>query len=206
MKERFEYAFMETMRMAGRSAQLAKSRTNRGHDVTVDGVRYSLKTQADRSIREDEIHISKFTELGRGAWSSRTTDLAGLRDQFITHLDGYDRILTLRCLPTEQTSSWKYELVEIPKALLLTATTGELRVCRSSTQSPKPGYCDVNCCGTDPRRLAFQLRFDGGTERKLQIKHLLKSHCIVHARWEFEIALSGNSSGVSSIRCTAILT
>jgi type II restriction enzyme len=29
------------------------------------------------------------------------------------------------------------------------------------------------------------LYFDGGGERKLQIKHLLKSHCAVIATWEF---------------------
>ncbi len=33
----------------------------------------------------------------------------------------------------------------------------------------------------------FQLYFDGGTERKLQIKHLLKSLCVVHAEWKFDI-------------------
>lgn len=188
MKERFEYAFVETMRMSGRTAELAESRTNRGHDVTSDGVRFSLKTQADKGIREKEIHISKFMELGKGDWTSRTGALDGLRAQFIRHLDGYDRILTLRCLPSGRPFLLRYELVEVPKDLLLAATTGKLRVCRSSKQTPKPGYCDVYRCIDGAQRLAFQLYFDGGTERKLQIKHLLKQLCTVHASWEFETA------------------
>jgi type II restriction enzyme len=168
--------------MAGRDAKLADSRTNRGHDLTVDGVRFSLKTQADKGIREDEIHISKFMELGKGVWSSRATDLAGLREQFMRHLDGYDRILTLRSLPRRPNAAWRYELVEIPRSVLREAADGPLRVCRESTQKPKPGYCDV---GDPAGGLKFQLYFDGGTERKLQIKHLRKEFCIVQACWEF---------------------
>lgn len=34
----------------------------------------------------------------------------------------------------------------------------------------------------------YALYFDGGTERKLQIKSLRKSLCVVHASWEFESA------------------
>ena len=36
--------------------------------------------------------------------------------------------------------------------------------------------------------IKFQLYFDGGTERKLQIKHLRKDLCVVHAQWEFATA------------------
>jgi type II restriction enzyme len=38
---------------------LAASRTNRGHDITIEGVSCSLKTQADKGIKEDEIYIYK---------------------------------------------------------------------------------------------------------------------------------------------------
>lgn len=34
-------------------------------------------------------------------------------------------------------------------------------------------------------RLLFELYFDGGTERKLQIKGINIENCIVHARWSF---------------------
>jgi len=51
-----------------------------------------------------------------------------------------------------------------------------------SKQNPKPGYCSVT---DDEGNVKFKLYFDGGTERKLQIKNLRKDLCIVHATWEF---------------------
>lgn len=183
-KDRFEYALEKTLTLCGKSAALAASRTNRGHDITIAGVPCSLKTQADKGIREDEIYISKFMELGKGHWSASVRDLRGLRDQFLRHMGAYERIFSLRCLAKDPTR-WRYELVEIPKALLREAVNGKLSVCRDSRQSPKPGYCDVT---DDDGNLKFQLYFDGGTERKLQIKHLRKNLCAVHAQWEFAIA------------------
>jgi hypothetical protein len=44
-KDRFEYAFEKTLNLCGKTVALAASRTNRGHDLTVDGVPFSLKTQ-----------------------------------------------------------------------------------------------------------------------------------------------------------------
>lgn len=180
-KDRFEYALERTLTLCGRSAALAASRTNRGHDITIAGVPCSLKTQADKGIKENEIYISKFMELGKSHWAASVRDLRGLRDQFLTHMNVYERIFTLRCL-SKNPKLWRYELVEIPKTLLQEAINGKLSVCRDSTQSPKPGYCDVKDAGGD---IKFQLYFDAGSERKLQIKHLRKNLCTVHAQWEF---------------------
>lgn len=180
-KDRFEYALERTLMLCGRSTALAASRTNRGHDITIEGVPCSLKTQADKGIKENEIYISKFMELGKGHWSASVSDLRGLRDQFLKHMESYERIFTLRCL-SKDIKNWRYELVEIPKTLLQEAANGKLSVCRDSKQSPKPGYCDVKDADGD---IKFQLYFDAGSERKLQIKHLRKNLCTVHARWEF---------------------
>jgi type II restriction enzyme len=51
-----------------------------------------------------------------------------------------------------------------------------------SAQFPKPGYCYIEEQGTT----LFSLYFDGGGERKLQIKGLRKDLCLVHATWKFE--------------------
>lgn len=64
------------------------------------------------------------------------------------------------------------------------AKRGKLRICEGSKQSPKPGYCDVL---DSDGSLRLQLYFDGGTERKLQIRHLRKDLCTVHAEWVFKI-------------------
>jgi len=50
-----------------------------------------------------------------------------------------------------------------------------------SKQNPAPGYCYVE----DADGVSFALYFDGGGERKLQIKNLQKRLCVVHATWEF---------------------
>lgn len=185
-KDKFEYALERVMNLCGMPAALAR-RGNPGHDMTINGVRFSLKTQADKGLRVHQLHISKFMELGRGTWTDQDEDLFGLRDQFFHHMQSYDRILSLRRLPATTTYTWHYELVEIPKSLLQEAAQGTLRMVHSSRQFPKPGYCVV----TDAEgRNRFQLYFDGGTERKLQIRALEKSCCIVHAEWLFETGLS----------------
>lgn len=180
-KDKFEYVLAEVLKISGRNAVLAP-KGNPGHDATVDGVRISLKTQADKSIKEHTLWISKFMELGKGQWHDNPTDLEGLRRQFFEHLKSYDRIFSLRAL--EKGPCWKYELVEIPKKLLMLARNGALEMKMDSQQTPRPGYCYVS--SNDGGKL-FDLYFDGGTERKLQIKNLRKDQCQVYALWKFLI-------------------
>ncbi len=179
-KDKFEYALERALTACGVDAALAP-RGNPGHDITVSGTPVSLKTQADKGIRDDLIWISKFMEMGRGDWQQES-HLEGLRQRFFNHMASYERILTLRKLK-KAGNCWRYELVEIPKALLLKAATGQLVMMHDSKQTPKPGYCYVrNAKG----ETMFNLYFDGGTERKLQIKVLDKNLCIVHGTWSFE--------------------
>jgi type II restriction enzyme len=175
-KDRFEFAFEAALNAAGIPARLVKSRTNRGHDINICEVPVSLKTEAASNIKDDSIHVSKWMELGRGEWK-----LTLLRDLFLEHIQSYDRIFTLRRLKDDGPNI-RYELVEIPKTLLLEAANCELEVCIDSKQNPRPGYGHVrNASG----QLKYSLYFDGGTERKLQIKHLRKDLCKVHATWIF---------------------
>lgn len=178
-KDRFEFAFERSLNRAGIQAELVESRTNRGHDMTIRGVPVSLKTQADAGIRVDSLHISKFMELGKGPW-----ELPLLRDMFLVHMSSYERILQFRCLESGP-KDYFYELVEIPKELLLEGATAQLVTQATSRQTPKPGYGYVyDAAGS----LKFALYFDGGTERKLQIKTISKALCKVHATWRFESA------------------
>ena len=56
-KDKFEYVLAEVLKITGRNAVLAP-KGNPGHDLTVDGVRVSLKTQADKGIKEDLLWVS----------------------------------------------------------------------------------------------------------------------------------------------------
>ena len=177
-KDRFEYALERVLQGRGIAA-IRAPRGNPGHDLTIGNTPVSLKTQADKGIKVGAVHISKFMELGKGEWTDKIEDLRGLMTRFFEHMTRYERIFTLRRLKDK--TDEHYELVEIPKELLACATTGTLRVVTESRQNPKPGYCTVS----DASGVAFQLYFDGGTERKLQVKDLRKNLCIVHATWKF---------------------
>jgi hypothetical protein len=181
-KDKFEYALVRTLNSNGIRSNKA-NQGNPGHDIEIEGINASLKTQADKNIKLNELHISKFMELGKGKWGDDPEDLENLRKLFLNHMKSYERILSLRCLekgPTE----WAYELVEIPKALLIEAENGTLTMMQESSQMPKPGYCNVEDLDNN---LKFQLYFDGGSERKLQIKKLKKQLCIIHGTWRFQV-------------------
>jgi type II restriction enzyme len=96
-------------------------------------------------------------------------------------MKSYDRILVLRTL-SRNPQNWEYELIEIPKRLLERAKDGRLEITHDSKQMPKPGNCYVI---DEKGKQMFALYFDGGTERKLQIKSIDVSNCIVHAQWKF---------------------
>ena len=182
-KDKFEFALERAINQChGSKVAVLATRGNPGHDITIGDKRFSLKTQADRNILVNIIHISKFHELGKGKWGDDPNDLVGLREQFFFHMQSYDRILTFRRLSPKDKKFWRYELIEIPKALLEEARNGVFEMKMNSTQYPKPGYCYVI---DSERRIKFSLYFDGGTERKLQIKQLDKNLCFVHATWEF---------------------
>jgi type II restriction enzyme len=178
-KDRFEFALERSLSRAGIQAELVSNRTNRGHDITIGRVPVSLKTQADAGIRVDSLHVSKFMELGKGPW-----ELPLLRSLFLEHMKSYERILQFRCLVPGPTS-YLYELVEIPKDLLMQGASAELVIQQQSRQTPKPGYGNVYDADG---KLKFALFFDGGTERKLQIKAIRKDLCTVHATWRFDSA------------------
>jgi Type II site-specific deoxyribonuclease len=189
-KDKFEYALERVLNLCGIPAMLAY-RGNPGHDITIRDVRFSLKTQANKGISNRYLHISKFMELGKGEWTDREEDFIGLRQQFFTHMHAYDRILSLRRLRGTRAYAWHYELVEIPKSLLLEARHGALRIMHQSRQFPKPAYYDVTDASGESK---VQLYFDAGGERKLQIKRLKKVYCLVHAEWRFETSLSETDS------------
>ena len=181
----FEYGLEKSINVSGKEAKLA-SQGNPGHDMSVNGERFSLKTEAAKNAKPSRIHISKWMELGKNTnWKNDPGVIPELVDEFLNHMNGYERILILRFLPGEKVNSSfekYYELIEIPKDLLRSAQNGRHEMKLASKQTPKPGYCHVVDSLGNP---AFSLYFDGGGERKLQIKALNIQLCIKHATWEF---------------------
>ncbi len=181
-KDKFEYLLETAAKESGMVAKRAP-RGNPGYDLIINEELLSLKTQADQKIKEEQLHISKFMELGKGEWTTRKKHFLALKEQFFAHMEQYDRIFSLRAL-SKDPQNIRYELVEIPKDLLLEAEDCVLKIMTTSKQKTKPAYCTVY---DEDENIKFQLYFDGGGERKLQIKKLAKQHCIVHATWTFSV-------------------
>lgn len=174
-KDKFEYAMDAVLNYCGIPSVLAPS-GNPGFDIIFLDQKVSLKTEAESKINKNKIHISKMMELGKVTW-----DIDKLLEQFFINITKFDRILTLRCL-SKESSALHYELLEIPKSLFIEAKSGSIRNMLSSKQNPKPAYCDVF---SEDGGLKYQLYFDAGGERKLQIKNLEISYCQLHAMWKF---------------------
>lgn len=176
-KKAFEYAFRAASAADGKAAFITSSQTNPGADVTVDGVAFSLKTEAAASIREKHITISKLSE---GRWIQQCGSLEELAQATITripaHLQQYDRILTLRAHNLSAVKV-RYELVEIPRSLLLQVQG--LAVSDFSPRTPQGGStARVKMGGQD----AFTLRLDG-SDGKVTIANLRVNLCTLHGSW-----------------------
>lgn len=182
-KDKFEFALEKTLSDNGIPAELA-TRGNAGHDILIYNEPVSLKTQADGQTKPNKLVISKFMELGGADWGDNPDDLYNLMELYLNHLQKYERIFSLRCL-NRGPHQWHYEIIEIPKSLLLEAKEGDLEMKTDSRQKgPKPGYCRVY---SQLGSLKYQLYFDGGGEQKLRVLHLDTSLCTVHAQWKFKI-------------------
>jgi hypothetical protein len=183
-KDKFEFAMVDALTSSGFDATKMRN-GNPGADIIVDGVPWSLKTQANAAIKTDLLHISKFMELGKGRWET-LEDLTLLREQMFEHLKSYERILVLRNLSRVREPDgqvlYVYELVEIPKLLLLSASNFPIIFSTVSRQNPVPASSLVLA---EDGSEAYRLYFDGGTERKLQIRAIRKDLCVVHATWRF---------------------
>ncbi|MFJ2025215.1 hypothetical protein ACIODW_15650 [Streptomyces sp. NPDC087897] len=176
-KASFEYAFIAAARYAGLSAHKTKSQTFQGADAVVDGVRWSLKTEASASISRASIVVSKFSEARWIRDCETPGDFAReCVPRFLAHLDEYDRIATLRAFSAGP-ERVHYELVEIPKELLMRAadlTEGDF------TARTKNG--GSSALVRDASGLAFKLVLDGSVE-KVTLSRLPVKHCWSHASW-----------------------
>lgn len=177
-KKAFEYAFKAASEAAGRAAQITDSSTYPGADVLVDQTKYSLKTEAAASISMKYITISKLME---SAWTKACDSVEkyfeGL-ERVVSHLNEYERILVLRTFGRlGKTGSVRYELVEIPRDLLLNVGNAlATDFTRLTTAGGTSLRAEVD--GT----LAFVVVFDG-SDQKISIRRLRSDLCHVHGTW-----------------------
>ncbi|MEU0210461.1 hypothetical protein [Streptomyces canus] len=176
-KASFEYAFIAAARYSGLSAAKTKSQTFQGADAMVDGVRWSLKTEASAKISMSTIVISKFSEARWIRDCETPGDFAReCVPRFLRHLDEYDRIATLRAFSVGR-ELVHYELIEIPKSLL--ACVANLR---EEDFTPRTRNGGSSALVRDARGIAFKVVLDGSVE-KVTLSRLPVQRCLFHASW-----------------------
>jgi Type II site-specific deoxyribonuclease len=181
-KENFEHILEEAFKRTGVMAARANSMTQRGADLTVDGVTLSLKTEAAQGLRSETITISKLMEAAWIKQITSTEDIPGhIKSMVMPHFRNYDRIFILRSYSNPQKRDFvRYDLREIPKALL--ARVSELG---AEDFSPLTKTRTTSASVWEEGKLAFKFRLDGSDD-KLTITNLAVSLCPMHAWWSLQ--------------------
>lgn len=177
-KENFEHILEQSFRRTGVPTERQNSMTVRGADLKVGNVRLSLKTEAARDLRQGAIVISKLMEA---AWIKQITsanDIPGkIQTMVLPHFTNYDRIMILRCYPESLSGLIRYDLREIPKAVL--QGVGALQ---AGDFSPLTKTRTTSATVQYQGRPAFKFRLDGSDD-KLTLTNLAVSLCPLHAWW-----------------------
>lgn len=178
-KKTFEFAFKAASIAAGRKAEMDENDSSPGYDIIVNGTRFSLKTEAGKSISPKYITISKLMEARWMRECQTPADFHAGMTHLIEHFSHYERVVMLRAIRvTTPFVGIQYSLVEIPMALFM--LIGGLVANEFAPRGAKSGgsSAKVKLQGKD----AFSLRLDGSVE-KVTITRLDISLCKIHASW-----------------------
>jgi hypothetical protein len=182
-KKAFEFAFEAAAIADGHYAAVATSATTAASDITVDGVGFSLKTEASKDIKSSLIVISKLME---SAWTKACPTIAdfisGIKANVIPRLRHSARVFLLRAHGRlSKSGAIRYELVEIPVELLLSMENVRAADFKAITKA-KGTSCPVYV-GKD---VAYTLVFDG-SDQKITIRNLSYDMCTLHAEWTLSV-------------------
>lgn len=148
------------------------------HDLLVGSTRVSLKTETGVGTNPEFITITKLCTTEREPWDSPT-----LIQRVLEHLSRYDHILLLRAIWPEQRRTIRYQLVEVPIALL--------RLIAYVTASPvgrRPGRQSLGADVYEGGERVFYVFFDGA-DGKCQIRRLLMKRCRMLLEWNHRVGV-----------------
>lgn len=173
----FEYMLLAAFVATGTKARLNPNTTDASWDLMAAGVRFSLKTQADKGVSTRCVYVQKFSEA---LWIRRFDDPAELasqtKERILAHLSQYDRILVLKAFD-EDDGSVRYHLVEIPKSVIALVEGLTPR-----DFPPKNSARGTSADVRDDRGIAFRVRLDGSVE-KVRLFNIRMNRCILHGEW-----------------------
>ncbi|MGH3673819.1 MAG: hypothetical protein ACRDSH_24830 [Pseudonocardiaceae bacterium] len=176
-KTTFEDAFSFACASSGNTVTRSASATNRFWDVQVGDVRLSLKTTAAKNLNPKFVHISKLTEA---AWIQDQRSASGRREKTIELIRNFrenvDAIIILRAFRHASESVRRYELIEIPGALLdAVYNTPKAAFDADGPRVPLP-------FGETEPDLVLKL---DRSDSKITLTLIRIKSCVVHAVWDF---------------------
>lgn len=144
------------------------------HDLLVEGIKISIKTEPGAATKHKRITITKLCTTEKEPWTPGV-----LIGRVMAHLSRYDVILTLRAV-------WEhplihYQVLEIPIELLALINTAELRGSgkREGRQS----------LGADVYRESdkvFRVHFDG-SDGKCSVRGIRLQDCRLLTSWDYRV-------------------
>ncbi|SEL98763.1 hypothetical protein SAMN04515665_12533 [Blastococcus sp. DSM 46786] len=180
-KKSFEYLFKTCLIASGRPAQMNPSPGDESWDIREADMRWSLKTEAAKGISPNMIRIEKLMEARWVRESNTPAQCAReVRLRLPQHMRDYDRILVLRAFA--RPGAYLYELVEVPKDLLVRAFT-TARPADFEKQGSSISF-GANFSGSDGKRI-FRMLLDSSVE-KIRLWYQRDS-ARVHGRWLVQV-------------------
>jgi hypothetical protein len=184
-KKTFEFAFKSASIASGRKAEMDTNDTSPGYDVIVDGQKFSLKTEAGKSINPKYITISKLMEARWMRECLTGVDFQRGMKHLMGHFSKYDRVLILRAVRVDEPfRGMRYDLLEIPLSLL--KLVEKLLPTDFAPRGEKSGGSSATVKSGNEE--GFKLRLDGSVE-KVTINRLKVSLCKKHASWTVQTLL-----------------
>lgn len=169
----FEALVEQAFRTAGWSREEVVPTTPNSpwHDLSVGGVRLSIKSETGKATKAKKISITKLCTTETGDWCADS-----LVGHALAHLSRHDRMLMVRAIWRE--GALHYQLVEIPLQLL-----ARMKEARFSEVGTRRGRRSLAADVTDQGEKVFRVHFDGA-DGKCQIHGLLISLCVALREWQ----------------------
>jgi hypothetical protein len=168
-----ERAFLSAGRP--RNEVVATTPNSPWHDLSVSGVRLSIKSETGRATKPAKIGITKLCTTETGEWS-----IPALVAHTMNHMRRHDLMLMIRAIWGP--SSFDYQLLEIPLELL-----HRLESASFAEVGKRSGRRSFAAAVVEDEQTLFRVHFDGA-DGKCQIHCLLVSHCRMLRTWTQPIA------------------
>ncbi len=145
------------------------------HDLLVDGLRLSLKTETGKSAKDRTITITKLCTTEREPWHPEV-----LLGRALEHLGRYDVILMLRAV-------WKPPIVHYQLLLINVAWLRRMEFAAFAVVGKRAGRqsfgADVMDATGDP---LFRVHFDA-SDGKCSVRNLRVSDCEMLSEWDIRV-------------------